>query len=146
MFNDKKGQAALEFLMTYGWAILAAVIVIGALAYFGVFSPGRYAPDTCLLSAPLGCDEHNIQEAGNGTINMVIRNGAGQSIEVMGIEVEDCDNTGNLGDLGDGDTTQVSISGCGLSEGDRFDGDVTITYQTGELNQTSTGQVSGTVA
>ena len=29
--NNKKGQAAMEFLMTYGWAILAAIIVIGVL-------------------------------------------------------------------------------------------------------------------
>jgi len=29
-----KGQAAMEFLMTYGWAILAAIIVIGILGYY----------------------------------------------------------------------------------------------------------------
>jgi len=34
--KTKKSQAAMEFLMTYGWEILAAVIVIGVLAYFGV--------------------------------------------------------------------------------------------------------------
>jgi len=32
MVNQKKGQAAMEFLMTYGWAILVVLIVIGALA------------------------------------------------------------------------------------------------------------------
>ncbi|MCK5449465.1 hypothetical protein KAI32_01220, partial [Candidatus Pacearchaeota archaeon] len=58
--NNKKGQAALEFLMTYGWAILAAVIAIGVLAYFGVFSPGKYLPEICTLTAPLGCEEHRI--------------------------------------------------------------------------------------
>jgi len=30
----KRGQAAMEFLMTYGWAILAAIIVIGVLAIY----------------------------------------------------------------------------------------------------------------
>lgn len=39
--QNKKGQAAMEFLMTYGWAILAAIIAIGVLAYFGVFSGGN---------------------------------------------------------------------------------------------------------
>lgn len=34
---DKKGQAAMEFLMTYGWAILVVLVAIGALAYFGFF-------------------------------------------------------------------------------------------------------------
>ena len=41
----KRGQAAMEFLMTYGWAILAAIIAIAALAYFGVFSPGMSSID-----------------------------------------------------------------------------------------------------
>ncbi|GAG30114.1 unnamed protein product, partial [marine sediment metagenome] len=27
----KKAQVAMEFLMTYGWAILAVIIAIGAL-------------------------------------------------------------------------------------------------------------------
>ena len=35
----KKSQAAMEFLMTYGWAILVVLVAIGALAYFGVLSP-----------------------------------------------------------------------------------------------------------
>ena len=35
----RKGQAAMEFLMTYGWAILVVLVVIGALAYFGILSP-----------------------------------------------------------------------------------------------------------
>lgn len=30
----KRGQAALEFLMTYGWAILAAIIIIALLAIY----------------------------------------------------------------------------------------------------------------
>lgn len=41
----KKGQAAMEFLMTYGWAILVVLIAIGALAYFGVLSPERFKPE-----------------------------------------------------------------------------------------------------
>jgi len=144
MFNDKKGQAALEFLMTYGWAILAAVIVIGALAYFGVFSPGQYAPETCTLTAPLGCDEYNVQTTGP---NLVIRNGRGESIDILNVNVEGC------GDYEPADTTVpngqtlTASPDCALTEGSRFRGDITVTYQItdGTLNQTSTGQISGTV-
>jgi uncharacterized protein (UPF0333 family) len=35
----KKSQAAMEFLMTYGWAIIVVLVAISALAYFGVLSP-----------------------------------------------------------------------------------------------------------
>lgn len=45
-----KGQAALEFLMNYGWAILVVLIVIGALSYFGVLSPDRFIEDKCFCS------------------------------------------------------------------------------------------------
>ena len=43
----KKAQAALEFLMTYGWAILVVLAAIGALAYFGVLSPSNFLPSKC---------------------------------------------------------------------------------------------------
>ena len=36
MKKNNRAQAALEFLMTYGWAILVVLVSIGALAYFGV--------------------------------------------------------------------------------------------------------------
>ena len=149
MRYNKKGQAAMEFLMTYGWAILAAVVVIGALAYFGVFSPGQYAPKTCTLNAPLWCDEHNMDENG---VNLVIRNGGGKDITLQSVEVTECGTvtSGNFTDgdqLNDGDTKVVNVN-CDLSGQEEFSGDLTVTYMNvgGELNQTTSGQVVGTVA
>ena len=39
---DRKAQTALEYLMTYGWAILIIIIVGSALYALGVFSPGTF--------------------------------------------------------------------------------------------------------
>ncbi len=36
----RKGQAAMEFLMTYGWAILIVIVVVAALYALGVFQTG----------------------------------------------------------------------------------------------------------
>ena len=48
---NKKGQAAIEFLMTYGWAILMVLIAIGALAYSGVITDfSIFAPEIGHLS------------------------------------------------------------------------------------------------
>ena len=44
--NMKKGQAAMEYLMTYGWAILIVIVVVAALYAMGVFRIGV---------APIGC-------------------------------------------------------------------------------------------
>ncbi len=38
----KKGQAALEYLMTYGWAILIIVIIGVALYAMGIFNPSTF--------------------------------------------------------------------------------------------------------
>jgi len=38
--NMKKAQAAMEYLMTYGWAIIIVIIVAAALYAMGLFSPG----------------------------------------------------------------------------------------------------------
>lgn len=43
----KKGQGAMEFLMTYGWAILVVLIAIGCLWYFGVLNPDSFKLCSC---------------------------------------------------------------------------------------------------
>ena len=41
-----KGQTAIEYLMTYGWAILIILIVAGVLAYYGIFAPSGFLGPT----------------------------------------------------------------------------------------------------
>ena len=44
----RNGQAALEFLMTYGWAVLVVLIVIGAIAFFlSANNPTDLIPEQC---------------------------------------------------------------------------------------------------
>lgn len=74
-------QSAVEFLMTYGWAILILIIVIGTLWKLGVFNLGNTAPNLCSLPADIGCVSAvlfpsgalhlNIQQATQYTINVV---------------------------------------------------------------------------
>ena len=41
----RKSQAAMEFLMTYGWSILIIAVVLGALFQLGVFNSANFAPE-----------------------------------------------------------------------------------------------------
>jgi len=45
-FNESfiKAQSAMEYLMTYGWAILIIAVVLGALFQLGVFNANNFAP------------------------------------------------------------------------------------------------------
>ena len=53
-----KSQSAMEYLMTYGWAILIIAIALSALFALGVFSPSSFgpkaSPGSCQVSRPDG--------------------------------------------------------------------------------------------
>ena len=148
MRMEKKGQAAMEFLMTYGWAILAAIIAIGVLAYFGVFSPGKFMPNACTLNAPIGCDEFKINSgvAGAATIQLAIRNGGGADMTISLIEITGCNAVG-----GSAPTTAAIADNAVVTEtvtciqaitaGTKVRGDVRVTYTKagGTLSQVSSG-------
>ena len=40
-------QSAMEYLMTYGWAILILAVVLVSLAYLGVFNSATAQPNVC---------------------------------------------------------------------------------------------------
>ena len=53
-----KSQAAMEYLMTYGWAILVIAVVLAALYSLGIFNPNTFAPKasagSCEIVRPFG--------------------------------------------------------------------------------------------
>jgi len=102
---NKKGQAAMEFLMTYGWAIVVVLAAIGALAYFGVLSPQKLLPDRTTFTAPIpNVDNAVINQAAN-TITIAFKNNKGVDITLPTI--------GALanGISGSSTCTAVSLSG-----------------------------------
>ena len=133
----KKGQAAMEFLMTYGWAILAAIIAIGVLAYFGVFSPGKYTTGSTVVNPPFYANAWNVQAdiAGAGPgVELELRNNGGEDFEIQSIDITNCGNTVTPAlpaTITAGALTAFTVD-CGvgvvLTEGDSFKGDITITY------------------
>ncbi|MCX8200253.1 MAG: hypothetical protein N3G76_02175 [Candidatus Micrarchaeota archaeon] len=60
----KKGQAAMEYLMTYGWALLVIVLVLGALIYLNVLNPQSRLQDTCNLPIGFKCEVAGLTQDG----------------------------------------------------------------------------------
>ena len=140
---EKKGQAAMEFLMTYGWAILAAVIAIGVLVYFGVFSPSRLVPETCSLSAPLGCN--NDKAVVNTThVNLYLQNGGDADYNITKIDITGCTAQVPYTKLIVGAEALYDVACTTGSVGQQFKGTITVTYDkgTGTRDMTSTGSIA----
>jgi hypothetical protein len=73
----------MEFLMTYGWAILIMLVVIAVLFYLGVFSPSTSVPKICTLPAGLACYDYSIDLDGN--LNLDLGQALGRDITVTGV-------------------------------------------------------------
>jgi hypothetical protein len=50
-----RAQSAMEYLMTYGWAILIIAVVLGALFSLGVFSSGNLLGTACIAYSGFEC-------------------------------------------------------------------------------------------
>jgi len=141
----KKGQAALEFLMTYGWAILAAIIVIGVLAYFGVFSPGQYAPNICAVTAPFYCNAWNAL-AGTNTVTIELKNNGGETYTIKDVNISNCALVNVNEDVLTDGIKPVLVTPCipTLAAGKSFKGDIVITYTKSgsDTTLTSTGSIT----
>jgi hypothetical protein len=77
----KKSQAALEFLTTYAWAFLVILIMIGALAYFGILNPNKLLPERCSFGSEFECRDFNIDKTGDN-LDIKLVNNVGEPLVV----------------------------------------------------------------
>jgi len=144
MFKEKKGQAAMEFLMTYGWAILAAIIAIGVLAYF-YFSPGDLGPDVAAVTTPFVIEAWN---ADVGGVNLGLKNGDQSTLTVTNVTVTIGTNVCTAtppGAMTSGELVDVAVDcATALVVGDNVKGDIVVRYTRGTstIELSSTGSIS----
>ena len=144
---NKKGQAAMEFLMTYGWAILVVLVAIGALAYFGVLSPSRFLPSSCTVAPGIGCDDFKLTTS---TAQLILRNGKGDDLTNVSLAFGSCtSSTGNSWNDGSvlGGDTGLTLTGCSNgAAGSRVKQNVTVAYTSSAgISHTVSGIVTGKV-
>jgi len=81
VFFGKRGQAAMEFLVTYGWAFLVVLVMVGALAYFGVLNPQNLVSDRCIAPPGFSCEDYQV--SANSGVTVKLKNGLGYTMYVM---------------------------------------------------------------
>ena len=133
---NKRAQAALEFLMTYGWAILVVLVVIGALAYFGVLNPSGLLPEKCTMSAGIACQDHLIDPT-TGEVSLSFENGFGSGIYINTIEINGAGN--NYFASGAGCTETFASADCDIDLVSDIDGCTFGDAASGELYHIDNG-------
>tara|TARA_Y100000310_G_scaffold343431_1_gene451014 strand:+ start:756 stop:1217 length:462 start_codon:yes stop_codon:yes gene_type:complete len=150
----RKGQAAMEFLMTYGWAILAAIVVIAVLAIY--FRPSTLVSSSTFVTAPFFAQGQTINTTG---IALEVKNNGGESLTVDTFSLSittpsggSCTGSSPASALAAGASLimhTASDTDCtGLTAGNTFNADVTIEYTKSgsSLTQKATGTMAGSVS
>jgi uncharacterized protein (UPF0333 family) len=83
--DSKKGQAALDFMMTYGWAIVLVVIIAVAMFAMGLFDPSNFIGSKAAGFAGATVTGWSMDSAGTFTIKVI--NNVGNPISLTGINV-----------------------------------------------------------
>lgn len=126
---NRKSQAALEFLMTYGWAILVVLVAVGALAYFGVLSPDKFLPSKCVLQPGIGCLDFRVTA---GQISVVIQNSLGFDMSAITVRAQDCGTDSAPATLPNGEKQTYEIT-CSPALGvSKYNGILNVSYTSSE--------------
>jgi len=109
MVKHTKSQAALEYLTTYGWAILGAIIALGALAYFGFLNPSNLLPNRCDFGKQLVCVDYKITAS---QISLILRNDFGKPINITEVGGDEIAGSSAplLLDIGDAKELNISLN------------------------------------
>jgi hypothetical protein len=142
----KKAQSAMEYLMTYGWAILIVIIVAAALFALGVFSPSTYTGHQATGFGELGTPAD--WQYSDTDLTIILRNQIGNDVSISNVTSAGC--TGGLAapvTLPSSDTVQVVVDGCPDKNAPAtYSQQVTVTYTVGAagLLRTASGTLTGT--
>lgn len=164
----RKGQSAMEYLMTYGWAILIVIIVAAALYALGVFNPATFTGRTATGFTQLGAPTDWDLDSTTGTFKMKLANNKiASQVTVKTItaalkggntytyNTSNCTGDGNYMLIGPGGTVDIdthctgptyNLTFTGLSSGTSYSVDVDILYNAGGYDHTDTGTVTGVVS
>jgi len=149
-----KGQTSLDFLMTYGWALLLIVIVVGALFALGVFNVGSFIGSRATGFAQVGVIAWNVDHTAGLTVKL--QNHAGVDVNITAFNMTYGTNavtitydpvTYNNGFLPNGGTSETVEVGTidGLSAGTTYMIPLAITYvDANGFSYTESGTISGT--
>lgn len=135
----KKSQAVLEFLTTYGWAILVILITLGTLYYFGAFEFYKFLPQKCQFPSQFEClDFSFLKDETISEIRLKLLNNIGEEINILSYSITNdasqpliCDTPSTITGWKAGEGKNFVFSDCINGQflvGERTDAFITMTY------------------
>lgn len=145
--KEQKGQSALEYLMTYGWALIVIVIVIAALVF--LINPSQIGTEGCTGFQRLPIGNFRMSDTG---LELKITNQTGRtlsSVKLQGsfdgdVVLVTSDEFQGIEAINANDEVDVTLAKS-LTAGSHTV-DLNVSYNDGDFDRTATGSCRATVA
>lgn len=89
-----KAQSAIEYLITYSWAIIIITITLGAIYALGLFNPNYFISNQCIFHADFGCLSAFLYA--NGLVTVNIQQSTSSPINITGVGCNIIGNSTNM--------------------------------------------------
>jgi len=124
---NKKGQSALEFIMTYGWALVVLLLVISSL-WFTFGGDKFFVNEKCMMGPGFLCKDFSVDE---GSVTLIVKNSQGKNIDSFSFDVPACSVGSDTPPILNGGEQVLSVSDCTFTE-EIFEGPLNFEYSFGE--------------
>ena len=130
--KNKRSQSALEYMMTYGWAILIIVIVAVVLYSMGIFTPSSFLSFSGITGLS-GFQPASAACASNGQMIVKLSNSLGYQVSINSINVTTSSGVSvtqpESATLNPGQTQEFIVFGiCPKTSGSSFSDTITVAY------------------
>jgi hypothetical protein len=140
---NAKGQAAMEYMTTYGWAMLIVGIALVVLWQMGIFEfQSRINPSYTGFSILIPREWAMDWGPGNCVLSAVLANEAGEELKELVFTGGGSCAPNTTVEAGDLVVCSKTVSSC-ARRGDSYDEDVVVTYKRSYDNQSF--QTAGTL-
>ncbi len=132
----KKGQAATEFLISYGWVIFLLIMGAVSLMLFFEFDRAMFVREECVIVPGLNCGDIRITE---DSMSLTVLNDVGWDYSSMQITHADCNIPSYDEYFEVGKYVTFTLADCDFEGGELFEeNDVFVTYTLEESSVTHT--------
>ncbi|PIO00507.1 hypothetical protein COT72_02265 [archaeon CG10_big_fil_rev_8_21_14_0_10_43_11] len=143
-----KGQSALEYLITYGWALLVIIVVLVALAGLNVFNARAWSGEYASGFSSFSVDSWSYSKAGE--VEFSLANLIGNTITIQSINITDGLNSIETGTgvvIGSGQEKRFAVGGLReLDLGTLYDVQIMVSFVAGKVLKYDAGAFGGRVA
>jgi hypothetical protein len=84
----KKGQSAIEYVVTYGWMVIALVAILAVLFYLNIFSPSRWMGSSNSVSGTTTFSFSDFTVLANGATTLYMKSESPYRVNITAIAVK----------------------------------------------------------